>query len=33
MSAHGSPLTLDEIATVKDEHIDFSDIPELDKAF
>ena len=32
MSAHDRPLTLDQIAAVKDEHIDFSDIfPELDE--
>lgn len=33
MSAHDRPLTLDQLAAVKDEHIDFSDIPELDEAF
>lgn len=33
MSAHDKPLTLDQLAAVKDEHIDFSDIPELDEAF
>ena len=33
MSAHDRPLTLDQIAAVKDEHIDFSNIPELDEAF
>ena len=33
MSAHDRPLTLDQLAAVKDEHIDFSDIPELDEEF
>lgn len=33
MSAHDRPLTLDQLAAVKDEHIDFSDIPELDEDF
>ena len=33
MSAHDRPLTPDQLAAVKDEHIDFSDIPELDEAF
>ena len=33
MSAHDRPLTPDQLAAVKDEHIDFSDIPELDDAF
>ena len=33
MSAHDKPLTLDQLAAVKDEHIDFSDIPELDEEF
>ena len=27
------PLSLDELAQVKDEDIDFSDIPELDETF
>lgn len=27
------PLTLEELAQVKDEDIDFSDIPELDETF
>ena len=30
---HDRPLTLEELAQVKDEDIDFSDIPELDEAF
>jgi len=33
MSAYDRPLTLDQLAAVKDEHIDFSDIPELDEDF
>ena len=34
MSGHDeSPLTPEEIAKVKDEDIDFSDIPELDEGF
>jgi len=33
MSAHDRPLTLDQLAAVQDEHIDFSDIPELDENF
>ena len=34
MSGHGDdPLTPDQIATVEDESIDFSDIPELDDEF
>ena len=30
---HDRPLTLEELAQVKDEDIDFSGIPELDEAF
>ena len=30
---HESPMTPEEIAKVKDEDIDFSDIPELDEKF
>ena len=30
---HDRPLTPEQIATVKDEDIDFSDIPELDEEF
>ena len=30
---HDSPLTPEEIAAVRDEDIDFSDIPELDEEF
>ncbi len=30
---HDRPLTLEELAQVKDEDIDFSDIPELDEWF
>ena len=33
MSGYDSPLTSGEIAAIKDERIDFSDIPELDEAF
>ena len=33
MSRYRKPLTLDEIVTVKDEEINFDDIPELDKTF
>ena len=33
MSAHDRPLSLDQIAAVKDEDIDFSDVPELDENF
>lgn len=33
MSRYGRALTPDEIATVKDEDIDFGDIPELDASF
>ena len=33
MSGHDSPLTPEQIAVVKDESIDFSDIAELDKDF
>ena len=30
---HDSPLTPEQIAAVKDEDIDYSDIPELDEEF
>lgn len=30
---HDSPLTPEQIAAVRDEDIDFSDIPELDEEF
>ena len=30
---YDSPLTPEQIAAVKDERIDFSDIPELDEGF
>ena len=33
MKRHDRPLTLKEIGEVKDEDIDFSDIPELDGEF
>ena len=33
MTRQGKPLTPDRIATVKDEDIDFSEIPELDETF
>ena len=33
MTGHDKPLTPDRIAAVKDEDIDFSDIPELDESF
>lgn len=33
MTRHDKPLTPDRIAAVKDEDIDFSDIPELDEEF
>ena len=33
MIGHDRPLTPEQIATVKDEDIDFSDIPELDETF
>ena len=33
MSGHDNPLTREQIATIKDESIDFSDIPELDEDF
>ena len=33
MSGHDRPLTPAEIAAVKDESIDFSDVPEMDDAF
>ncbi len=33
MSGYDRPLTSGQIAALKDESIDFSDIPELDEAF
>ena len=33
MNRYDSPLTPEQIAAVKDEDIDFSDIPELDETF
>ena len=33
MSGYDSPLTPGQIAAMKDESIDFSDIPELDEEF
>lgn len=30
---HDRPMTIAEIASVRDEDIDFSDIPELDETF
>ena len=33
MTGYDKPLTLQQIGTVKDEDIDFSDIPELDETF
>ena len=33
MSRYDSPLTPERIAAIKDEDIDFSDIPELDETF
>lgn len=33
MTGHDRPLTPERIGTVKDEDIDFSDIPELDETF
>ena len=33
MKRYDSPLTLEQIAAIKDEDIDFSDIPELDDTF
>ena len=33
MNGYDKPLTPDQIAGTEDEHIDFSDIPELDDAF
>ena len=33
MTGHDKLLTPDRIAAVKDEDIDFSDIPELDETF
>ena len=33
MTGHDKPLTPEQIAKVKDEDIDFSDIPELDETF
>ena len=33
MDKYGKPLTLKQVAEIKDEDIDFSDIPELDESF
>ena len=33
MTGYDKPLTPQQIGTVKDEDIDFGDIPELDEAF
>ena len=33
MTRYDKPLTLEQIAAVKDEDIDFSDVPELDDGF
>ena len=33
MNRYEKPLTLEQIAAIKDEDIDFSDIPELDEEF
>ena len=33
MTAYDKPLAPEQIAAVKDEDIDFSDIPELDETF
>ncbi len=33
MTGYDKPLTPERIAAVKDEDIDFSDIPELDETF
>ena len=33
MNRYDSPLTPEQIAAIKDEDIDFSDVPELDKTF
>ena len=33
MSGYDRPLTAEQIAAIKEEEIDFSDIPELDEAF
>ena len=33
MTGYEKPLTPERIAAVKDEDIDFSDIPELDESF
>ena len=33
MSRHEKPLTPEQVASVEDQKIDFSDIPELDDAF
>ena len=33
MKKHKKPLTATEIASIRDEDIDFSDIPELDESF
>ena len=33
MAKYHKPLTPEQIAEIKDEDIDFSDIPELDESF
>ena len=33
MNRYDSPLTPEQIASIKDEDIDFSDVPELDETF
>ena len=33
MNRYDSPLTPEQMAAIKDEDIDFSDIPELDETF
>ena len=33
MNRYDSPLTPEQIAAIKDEDIDFSDVPELDETF
>ena len=33
MNKYDSPLTPEQVAAIKDEDIDFSDIPELDDTF
>ncbi len=33
MNEYDKPLTLRQISAMKDENIDFSDIPELDETF